>query len=133
MDYSVSLLAQFLSGSRLGLISLVTRLAKALYGQVGDQGGQIRDQVGQGQGQELDNYAKILGISDQSGRLQSKHASGGPLLQKVQKLLINQAVVNVQYRHIYPISCSSWKNVPDHSSTVSTARDSKPKPCSIVS
>ena len=55
MDYSVSLLAQFLSGSRLGLISLVTRLAKALYGQVGDQGGQIRDQVGQGQGQELDN------------------------------------------------------------------------------
>ena len=55
MDYSVSLLAQFLSGSRLGLISLVTRLAKALYGQVGDQGGQIRDRVGQGQGQELDN------------------------------------------------------------------------------
>ena len=69
MDYSVSLLAQFLSGSRLGLISLVTRLAKALYGQVGDQGGQIRDQVGQGQGQELDNkitiidYAKTADIS----------------------------------------------------------------------
>ena len=33
----------------------MTRLAKALFGQVGDQGGQVRDQVGQGQGQEFDN------------------------------------------------------------------------------
>ena len=57
LDYSVSLLAQFLSGSRLGLISLVTRLAKALFGQVGDQVGQVRDQVCQGQGQELDNLS----------------------------------------------------------------------------
>ena len=35
----------------------MTRLAKALLGQVGDQVGQVRDQVGQGQGQELDNIA----------------------------------------------------------------------------
>ena len=31
------------------------RLAKALFGQVGNLVGQIKDQVGQGQGQELDN------------------------------------------------------------------------------
>ena len=62
MDYSVSLLAQFLSGSRLGLISLVTRLAKALLGQVGDQVGQVRNQVGQGQGQELDNNSFIVSM-----------------------------------------------------------------------
>ena len=62
LDYSVSLLAQFLSGSRLGLISLVTRLAKALLGQVGDQVDQVRDQVGQGQGQELDNYLSFQSI-----------------------------------------------------------------------
>ena len=30
-------------------------MAKALYGQVGDQVGQVKDQVSQGQGQELDN------------------------------------------------------------------------------
>ena len=34
---------------------LVTRLAMALFGQVGDQVGQVMDQVGQGQAQELDN------------------------------------------------------------------------------
>ena len=37
----------------------MTRLAKALFGQVGDQGGQVRDQVGQGQGQELDNISLL--------------------------------------------------------------------------
>ena len=34
------------------MVRLVTRFAKALFGQVGDQ----VDQVGQGKGQELDNY-----------------------------------------------------------------------------
>ena len=41
----------------------MTRLAKALFGQVGDQGGQVRDQVGQGQGQELDNYSEEISNS----------------------------------------------------------------------
>ena len=44
-----------LSRLKLGLVRLVTRLAKARFGQVGDQVGQVKDQVGQGQGQELDN------------------------------------------------------------------------------
>ena len=44
-----------LSGSKLGLVRLMTRLAKALFVQVGDQVGQVKDQVVQGQGQELDN------------------------------------------------------------------------------
>ena len=44
-----------LSRSRLGLVMLVTRSAKARFGQVGDQVSQVRDQVGRGQGQELDN------------------------------------------------------------------------------
>ena len=35
----------------------MTRFAKALFGQVGDQVDQV-DQVGQGQGQELDNMYK---------------------------------------------------------------------------
>ena len=47
----VSALAQILPRSRLGLVRLVTRSIKARFGQVGDQ-------VGQGQGQELDNYNK---------------------------------------------------------------------------
>ena len=38
---------------------LVTRLAKARFGQVGDQVNQVKDQVGQGQGQELDNFSKF--------------------------------------------------------------------------
>ena len=38
----------------LGLFSLVMRLAKALFCQFGDQVDQVMDQVGQGQGQELD-------------------------------------------------------------------------------
>ena len=43
----------------------MTRLAKALLGQVGDQVGQVRDQVGQGQGQELDNIPiKLPNVSD---------------------------------------------------------------------
>ena len=46
---------QDLSRFRLGLVRLVTRSAKARFGQVGDQVSQVKDQVGQGQGQELDN------------------------------------------------------------------------------
>ena len=34
---------------------MVRLLANALFGQVGDQVGQVKDQFGQGQGQELDN------------------------------------------------------------------------------
>ena len=41
---------------RLGLVMLVTRSTKARFGQVGDQVRQVKDQVGQGQGQELDNH-----------------------------------------------------------------------------
>ena len=40
--------------NKLGLVRNVTRFAKALFEQVGDQVDQV-DQVGQGQGQELDN------------------------------------------------------------------------------
>ena len=40
---------------RLGLVRLVTRSIKARFGQVSDQVSQVKDQVGQGQGQELDN------------------------------------------------------------------------------
>ena len=41
----------------LGLVRVVT---KALFGQVGDQISQVKDQVGQGQGQELDNNSNFL-------------------------------------------------------------------------
>ena len=44
-----------LSRFRLGLVRLVTRSAKAKFGQVGDQVRKVKDQVGQDQGQELDN------------------------------------------------------------------------------
>ena len=44
-----------LSRFRLGLVRLVTRLAKARFGQVGNQVRKVKYQVGQGQGQELDN------------------------------------------------------------------------------
>ena len=44
-----------LSRFRLSLVRLVTRSAKARFGQVGNQVGKVKDQVGQGQGQELDN------------------------------------------------------------------------------
>ena len=40
----------------------MTRFAKALFGQVGDQVDQV-DQVGQGQGQELDNIAVKLSMN----------------------------------------------------------------------
>ena len=40
---------------RVSLVGLVTRSTKAKFGQVGDQVSQVMDQVGQGQGQELDN------------------------------------------------------------------------------
>ena len=56
-DYSVKPGPE-LSRSRLGLVRLLTRTAKATFGQVGYQVSQVKDQVGQGQGQELDN---ILG------------------------------------------------------------------------
>ena len=53
-DYSVKP-GPDLARSRLGLVRLVTRSAKARFSQVGDQVSQVKDQVGQGQGQELDN------------------------------------------------------------------------------
>ena len=53
-DYSVKP-GPDLSRFRLGLVRLVTRSVKARFGQVGDQVSQVKDQVGQGQGQELDN------------------------------------------------------------------------------
>ena len=45
-----------LSRFRLSLVRLVTRSAKARFGQVGDQVSKVQDQVGQGQGQELHNF-----------------------------------------------------------------------------
>ena len=48
-----------LSRFRLGLVRLVTRSAKAMFRQVGDQVRKVKDQVGQGQGQELDNYIQM--------------------------------------------------------------------------
>ena len=53
-DYSVKP-GPDLSRLRLSLVRLVTRSIKARFGQVGDQVSQVKDQVGQGQGQELDN------------------------------------------------------------------------------
>ena len=53
-DYSIKPCPD-LSRFRLGLVRLVTRLAKGRFGQVGDQISKVKDQVGQGQGQELDN------------------------------------------------------------------------------
>ena len=53
-DYSVKN-GPHLSRSRLGLVRLLTRTAKAMFGQVGYQD----SHVGQGQGQELDNTKKI--------------------------------------------------------------------------
>ena len=51
---TVSSLAQICQGW-LGLVRLVNRSAKARFGQVGNQVRKVKDQVGQGQGQELDN------------------------------------------------------------------------------
>ena len=53
-DYSVKP-GPDLSRSRLVLIRLLTRTAKAMFGQVGYQVSQVKDQVGKGKGQELDN------------------------------------------------------------------------------
>ena len=53
-DYSVKP-GPDLSRLRLSLVRLVTRSTKARFGQVGDQVSQVKDQVCQGQGQELDN------------------------------------------------------------------------------
>ena len=53
-DYSVKPGPE-LSRSRLGLVRLLTRTAKARFGKVGYHVRQVKDQVGQGQGQELDN------------------------------------------------------------------------------
>ena len=41
-----------------GLVRLVTRWVKTRFGQVGDKVSQVKDQVGQGQGQELNNTRK---------------------------------------------------------------------------
>ena len=51
----VSSLAQIFQG--LVLVRIVTRSDKATFDQVGDQVSQVSDQVGQGQGQELDNIS----------------------------------------------------------------------------
>ena len=51
-DYSVKP-GPDLSRSRLGLVRLLTRTAKAMFGQVGYQVSQVGQD--QGQGQELDN------------------------------------------------------------------------------
>ena len=47
-----------------GLVRLVTRWVKTRFGQVGDKVSQVKDQVGQGQGQELDNiwFGKVSGV-----------------------------------------------------------------------
>ena len=52
-EYSVEP-GPYLSRFRLGLVRLVTRSAKARFG---DQVSKVKDQVSQGQGQELDNIS----------------------------------------------------------------------------
>ena len=52
-----------LSRFRLSLVRLVTRSAKARFGQVGNQVRKVKDQVGQGQGQELDNIRIVIGLT----------------------------------------------------------------------
>ena len=42
-----------------GLVRLVTRSTKARFGQVGVKVSKVKDQVGQGQGQELDNKIQL--------------------------------------------------------------------------
>ena len=58
-----------MSRSRLGLVRFVTRLTYATFGQVGDQVDQAEDQVGQGQGQELDNKRNIFHFSSSKFQL----------------------------------------------------------------
>ena len=41
------------------MVRLVARSIKARFCQVGDQVSQVKDQVGQGQGQELDNIPPV--------------------------------------------------------------------------
>ena len=53
-DYSVKPGPDFVK-VMLGLVKLVTRRAEARFGQVGYQVSQVKDLVGQGQGQKLDN------------------------------------------------------------------------------
>ena len=48
-----------LSRFRLSLVRLVNRSAKARFGRVGNKVRKDKDQVGQGQGQELDNCFAI--------------------------------------------------------------------------
>ena len=55
-----------LSRLRVSLVGLVTRSIKARFGHVGDQVGQVKDQIVQGQGQELDNM--IINISKTNKR-----------------------------------------------------------------
>ena len=38
---------------------LIMKLVKALFAQVDDQDGQVKEQVGQGQAQELDNIRGV--------------------------------------------------------------------------
>ena len=57
-DYSVKP-GPDLSRFRLGFVKLVTRSANARFGQVGDEVRKVKDQVGLGQGQELDNIRKL--------------------------------------------------------------------------
>ena len=59
-DYSVKP-GPDLSRLRLTLVRLVTRSIKAMFGQVGDQVSQVKDQLGQGQSQELDNETFPIG------------------------------------------------------------------------
>ena len=47
-----------MSRLRISLVSLVTRSVKARFCQVGDQVSQVKDQVGQGKGEELDNIIR---------------------------------------------------------------------------
>ena len=77
----VSSLAQIFQG--LVLVRIVTRSDKATFDQVGDQVSQVSDQVGQGQGQELDNISvktqSILtcwGFLESSGCAVSKTVPG---------------------------------------------------------
>ena len=63
-DYSIKP-GPDLSRFRLGLVRLVTRSAKAMFGQVGDQVSHVKVQVGQGQGQKLDNN-KVITCHDDS-------------------------------------------------------------------
>ena len=52
-------------GLWVDLVGLVTRSTKARFCQLGDQVSQVKDQVGQGQGQELDNNVTDNNTSNQ--------------------------------------------------------------------